>query len=552
VAAPGLSLPHKAATILERRTGRRWLVRLACLVLLLGVEFVALTLPFDTQSALLRQSFHLEILLALLNGARPALISAVAAAAFLSWDVLRDEVDRVLTEQERSGATAVPWLVAHLVPATTLALVTSIRGSGRVTSIAGAEIWASLCVVLGLAAIVTWAFALLPPRFWLRWITRSRVAFAAGAVIGWAAYALGGFAQFLWLPMQRWTFAVVVLLLRLIGQPIIVSADGFLIGTPSFVVRVGGQCSGLEGLGLICAFLAMYLWFYRREMRFPQAFLLLPVGAFAMWLMNSVRIAGLILIGSWNPGVGFKGFHSVAGWLFFNVVACGLIWASRRRGLFSNAPNAAPVLTPAAAYLVPMLAIIATSMITVAFSSGFEILYPLRVISAALALWLYRAELAAMRWKLSWFAIGAGVLVFALWVALVPNSPAFDRGFDHALHGLPIAGAAVWLLFRIAGSVATVPLAEELAFRGYLTRKLICAEFETVPLGRFTWLSFLGSSILFGALHREWLAGTAAGMVFAAVLYRKGALSDAVLAHATANGLLSAYALSLHRWSLWS
>ncbi len=537
---------------MEYRAGRRWLVRLAGLILLLGAEFVALTLPFDSQAALLQQSFYLEILLALLNGARPAFISAVAAAAFLSWDVLRDELDRVLREQERSGATAVPWLIAHLVPATTLAFVTSIRGSGRVTSIAGAEIWASLCVVLGLAAIVTWAFALLPPRFWLRWITRSRAAFAAGAVIGWAAYVLGGFAQFLWLPVQRWTFAVVVLLLSLIGQPIIVNADRFLIGTPSFVVRVGGQCSGLEGLGLICAFLAMYLWFYRREMRFPQAFLLVPMGAFAMWLMNSVRIAGLILIGSWDPGVGFKGFHSVAGWLFFNFVACGLIWASRRLGLFNNAPSAAPGPSPAAVYLVPMLVIIATSMITVAFSSGFEILYPLRVITAALALWFYRAELAAMQWKLSGFAIAAGVLVFALWIVLVPDSPAFDLGFDQALHGLPIAGAAVWLLFRIAGSVATVPIAEEFAFRGYLTRKLISAEFETVPLGRFTWLSFLGSSILFGALHREWLVGTAAGMVFAAVLYRRGVLSDAVLAHATANGLLSAYALSLHRWSLWS
>ncbi len=476
----------------------------------------------------------------------------MVASAFLSWDVLRDELDDVLEEQQRSGATAVPWLIAHLVPLTALALVTSIRSSGRVLSITGAEIWVSLCVVLGLAAIVTWAFALLPPRFWTRWITRSRAAFAAGALFGWAAYVLGGFAQFLWSPIQRWTFATVVLLLRLTRQPIIVDADKFLIGTPTFLVRVGGRCSGLEGIGLICAFLGMYLWLYRREMHFPHAFLLLPMGVLAMWLMNSVRIASLIVIGSWDPGAGFKGFHSVAGWLFFNFIACGLIWASRRLGLFSKAQSVAPGPNPAAAYLVPMLAIIATSMITVAFSSGFEVLYPLRMIIAALALWWYRAEFASMQWKVSWFAVLSGVLVFALWIALVSDSPAADRGFDKALHGLPFVGAAVWLLFRIAGSVTTVPIAEELAFRGYVTRKLISSEFETVALGRFTWLSFLGSSILFGAMHSEWLAGTAAGMVFAAVLYRRGSLPDAVLAHATTNGLLSAYVLSLHRWSLWS
>ncbi len=520
--------------------------------MLLGIEFVALTLPFDTAVALPQQSPYVKILREVLDGARPAFITALVAACFLSWNVLRDELDRALEDQELSGSTSVPWLIAHLIPLTALALVTSIRGSGRVTAIAGAETWVSLCAALGLAAIVTWAFALLPPRFWLRWITRSRVAFVGGGLFGWAAYGLGTSAQYLWLPMQRWTLATVVLMLRLSGRQIVVYPGKFLIGTPSFLVRVGGNCSGLEGIGLICAFLGLYLWFYRRELRFPAAFLLLPAGAFAMWLMNSARIAALIIIGNWDPGIGFKGFHSVAGWMFFNLVACGLILASRRLDLFSNAASVATGPNPAAPYLVPLLAVIATSMLTVAFSSGFETLYPLRVIAAALALWFYRAEIAAMPWKPSWFALLPGVLVFAIWIALVPGNAAADTGFAQALHSLPVAGVAIWMLFRIAGSVITVPIAEELAFRGYLMRKLISAEFETVALDRFTWLSFLGSSILFGALHREWVAGTAAGMVFAAVLYRRGSLGDAALAHATTNGLLSAYVLLLHKWSLWS
>jgi len=545
-------LSYQAATILQRPYGARWLVRLAGLVLLLGIEFIAFTLPFDSSVALPQGSSYLDILRAVLGGARPAFITALVAACFLSWNVLRDELDRALEDEELSGSAMIPWLVAHLIPLSALALITSIRGSGRVTAIAGAETWVSLCAALGLAAIVTWAFALLPPRFWLRWITRSRVAFVAGGLFGWAAYVLGASTQYLWLQVQRWTFATVVLMLRLTGRPIIVNAEKFLIGTPSFLVRVGGMCSGLEGIGLICALLGLYLWFYRRQLRFPEALLLLPAGAFAMWLMNSVRIAALIIIGSWDPGVGFKGFHSVAGWMFFNLVACGLIVASRRLDLFSKTPSVTAGLNPAAPYLVPLLAIIATSMFTVAFSRGFEALYPLRVIAAALALWLYRAEIATMRWKPSWFALLPGVLVFAIWIVLVPGNAAVDAGFDQALHSLPVAAVAIWMLFKIAGGVLTVPIAEELAFRGYLTRKLISAEFETVALARFTWLSFLGSSILFGALHREWLAGTAAGMVFAAVLYRRGSLGDAVLAHATANGLLSAYVLLLHRWSLWS
>ena len=33
----------------------------------------------------------------------------------------------------------------------------------------------------------------------------------------------------------------------------------------------------------------------------------------------------------------------------------------------------------------------------------------------------------------------------------------------------------------------TVPLAEELAFRGDLMRRLIAADFEVAPFGRLTW-----------------------------------------------------------------
>src|SRR5262249_19753250 len=105
---------------------------------------------------------------------------------------------------------------------------------------------------------------------------------------------------------------------------------------------------------------------------------------------------------------------------------------------------------------------------------------------------------------------------------------------------------------RLLGHVLAVPLAEELAFRGYLTRRLIAADFEEVPLGRFSWVAFLGSSILFGALHPRWfLVGTLAGMLFALALYRRGHLWDAILAHATANAVIATYALSTGDWSSW-
>jgi CAAX prenyl protease-like protein len=123
---------------------------------------------------------------------------------------------------------------------------------------------------------------------------------------------------------------------------------------------------------------------------------------------------------------------------------------------------------------------------------------------------------------------------------------------EAGLAELPYWAAGVWLFFRVAGSAITVPVAEELAFRGYLIRKLIARDFENVALNRFTWFSFLLSSVLFGLLHDRWLAGIVAGMLFALALYRRGQLGDAVVAHVTANALIAVYVLVYSKWGLWS
>ena len=125
-------------------------------------------------------------------------------------------------------------------------------------------------------------------------------------------------------------------------------------------------------------------------------------------------------------------------------------------------------------------------------------------------------------------------------------------GQPEALASAPAGWSFFWMVFRVVGSVVTVPLAEELAFRGYLPRRLQAADFETVPLGRFSWLSFLLSSMLFGLLHGRWLAGTLAGMFYALALYRRRDLSEPVLAHAVTNALIAAYVLLTGTWSLWN
>jgi CAAX prenyl protease-like protein len=149
----------------------------------------------------------------------------------------------------------------------------------------------------------------------------------------------------------------------------------------------------------------------------------------------------------------------------------------------------------------------------------------------------------------------AGAAVAAIWIALEPfaSGGGSVNPIAAGLGALPPVAAAAWLAFRLAGYVLLIPLAEELAFRGYLMRWLISSDFESVPLGKFTWLSLVGSSVAFGVLHQErWLAGSLAGLAYALVLCRSGSFSDCVLAHATTNGLLAIYVLATGQWSLLS
>ena len=109
----------------------------------------------------------------------------------------------------------------------------------------------------------------------------------------------------------------------------------------------------------------------------------------------------------------------------------------------------------------------------------------------------------------------------------------------------------LWLTARVVGSVVTVPIAEELAFRGYLGRRLVDADFDRVSLQTFTWSAFIVTSVLFGVMHGRWLAGTLAGMCYALLLYRRGELGDAISAHAITNAMIAAYVLATGHWLLW-
>ena len=97
-----------------------------------------------------------------------------------------------------------------------------------------------------------------------------------------------------------------------------------------------------------------------------------------------------------------------------------------------------------------------------------------------------------------------------------------------------------------------MPIVEELAFRGFLIRRLMANDFESLDPRQFTWFAVLVSSLVFGLLHGDrWIAGSIAGLIYAGVMLRRGSIGDAVAAHATTNALIAFAVLVGGKWNLW-
>ncbi len=460
-------------------------------------------------------------------------------------------------EQAQSSSIWIP-LAAHLAAFAVFLRLTSFVLGRNLPLTSHPGLWALAWIIAALASAGFWLAAAISPGLWWPLARSGASALCAGMAVGLCAAGLGRLVDMLWRPLSRSTLEIVNFLLRLAFQDTICVPEKFLVGAGDFSVRVGRPCCGYEGIGLIWAFLAGYIWFSRRGLRFPHVLALFPIGTALMWFLNAARIAALIAIGATiSPAIAMGGFHSQAGWLAFNAVAIGLVLASRRLGWFSNtaAADDLPVETNAApAFLLPMLSIIAVTMFTAAMTFGFDALYPLRVLVAGAVLWYFRDSYRGLLRLPSWQAVAVGIVTFVVWMALEPLASASVDGSTIAsgLARLPRWQATLWLLFRVIGSVVTVPIAEELAFRGYLVRRLISADVEIVSHRRFTWMSFLISSLLFGALHGRWLAGTVAGMAYAFTVYRRGEVVDSIAAHAVTNALIAAWVVSSGSWYLWA
>ncbi len=526
--------------------------RAAVVALVLFIEKSLLNLLVDFDSAQRAQGLGAAVRIAQHWGFRFAvtLAALLALFAYVRDDERLGQINSAAREWPLSLSRLL-WHLALVLPLVPLSYFLYGSRGAPLPFVVLVALWVAFASAATLVLLASMA----------PWFVWARSAKAMGSLWPYAAAAAATatcamqWSQQLWRPTAAVTFDLVRSVLTPLIPTLHADPASLILSTSRFAVQVSDECSGLEGAGLMLAFCCAWLVYFRREYIFPRALLLIPVGLVLIFVLNTFRIVALMLIGHVGlPRVAVYGFHSQAGWIAFNCAAGGIAFASLRSP-WLNRTAAQPALLAAdnrtAAYLLPFLAILASGMVSLAASSGFETWYGLRLIAGTLALVYCWPKLSGLDWHFSWRGLAAGAGIFAVWI--------FGARFFTASSGMPAALAAMspglralWIVSRIAASVIVVPIAEELAYRGYLLRRIAAADFECVPFAQVGGWALLVSSVVFGVGHGSmWLPGIIAGVIYGALAIRTGRLGEAVVAHATTNALIAGYVLLRPAWQLW-
>ena len=525
----------------------------------LVIEYLAISITFDARSV--RERGGAWALIGEIGLVAPLAIVLLTAFLLLRPTSAKTNPGVTASDGRSSEPLRVSRLLAKRAPlllghVALLAAFTALTAHlfGRAEAPKGPVlVWLSAWLVTGLGGALILALALigrdaitlgLGPRAASSALVLSVVAWLAG--IGSLQY---------WVPLSRWTLRVVGHLLDFVLPAEAISRpDELSIRVRDFEVSIAPECSGFEGVGLISALFVGYLFAFRRSLRFPNALALLPLGLGLVWFGNAVRIAALMLIGAYaDEELAYGAFHSKAGWVLFSAVALGLGTVGRRLSFFSlDVIPAERAENPTAAYLVPLLSLIAAALVTGSFARSVDHLYAIRILAALAMLWVFRRAYLELEYRFSPVSISIGLLVGVGWIAAAPSATGAGSEIRASLATLPVWLFWIWIGFRAFGSIVVVPVCEELAFRGYLLRYVISRDFTSVSYRSYTPLAVFVSSLLFGLVHERWFAAALAGLCYAFVQIRTGRLFDAIVAHAVSNAAVAIWIAWSGDFSLWA
>src|SRR5262245_37554596 len=312
-----LVLPPENPALDSRTTRPLPVFRWTVLIVLLIAEFLGLSMAYDAYDRVNDPGWPGLVVTKSPKVLRVVMVASLVTAVVAGW-YLRREIRAAIDTQE----PATGWLLvlAHLACFALFAFATNqiLAPSSLKAPVTVLELM--FWLISGALACLLWAAAVVPPRAWPWLAWHGRWAFLIGILVAGGGLFIAQIFQDGWDVLARPTLWLSHRFLRFFTADTVYDPETRALGTETFWVYVTAPCSGYEGMGLICAYLAGYIWLFRRELRFPQALLLLPIGLVAVFVVNAIRIAVLIWIGAQgSPKLAIGGFHSQAGWLGFSA-----------------------------------------------------------------------------------------------------------------------------------------------------------------------------------------------------------------------------------------
>jgi exosortase/archaeosortase family protein len=306
--------------------------RILLLTVFCTAELMVISLWLDTDS-LVQQTRLIEFT----RDSGPWIVRGIVGftAIFITFAYLnfKPALDKISDEVSRVGLR---WslFAAHCSAMAAFAGLSVVLFGGRGSGIP-VDLLAAAWFLTGISAIAFAALAFLPYAGWRQLVLRTGYlwAYAAAAVV--SACVIGGMFRSLWQPACYLTFSLTGFFLRPFVSAMTADPTAFVIGTERFQVEIAPQCSGLEGVGLMLAFGILWLVMFRKECRFPRSLILIPLAVAIVFILNSLRIAALILIGNAGASeIALEGFHSQAGWIAVSAVGVGFACAIERLSWF--------------------------------------------------------------------------------------------------------------------------------------------------------------------------------------------------------------------------
>ena len=300
-----------AKVILPLRVGGLGLgARLAIIALCLTAETLLL-------SFLIQQTPVMEAVgfAALVHAAQHWLfrfLIAYAVACLMLFSLGRRGSIASIGQQYANAPLRPMWLSVHALCLIPFALLSTLLYSDatRTYFLPLAIAWHATAI----AALTSLFAGLAPLPVWARAFTRARATLLYAIAPALGTVLAIQWSQALWHPAAGLTFRISAVLLRPFLPDLQLDFADLTLRTGPFAVNIADECSGLEGMGLMLVFCISWLWFFRREYYFPRALLIIPGALLFIFLLNSVRIAALVLIGhAGYPRIAVVGVSSLIG-----------------------------------------------------------------------------------------------------------------------------------------------------------------------------------------------------------------------------------------------